>query len=129
MFDNLTSENAILYAAHVYDNPQCVSWAEFEEDYRRIKYVKRLIHRYHQSGQLKERLLLNHVILLANVFPPPSLARLLFVKLDPSHYSTLRTLLEFLSLAPARVTGIKGQVLLLSDFPVNIPLRQRLEQL
>jgi hypothetical protein len=129
MFENLTSDSVMLYAAHSYTNPQCMSTKEFLEDWKRIKYIKRLLRRYYQTGQLRERLLLNHIILLSNVFPPPSLARLLFFKLEPVYYPALKTLLEFLSLAPPTLPGIKGKTIVLPSITTDLLLKKRLDAL
>ncbi len=122
MFQNVTSSNLLLYAAHVYDNPQCVSLSEFQDDIRRFKYMKRLFRQYHETGVIKERLLLNHLILLANVFPPPHLARLLFCKMEPEYYSLLKTSLESLSLAPPVIHGVNGQTINVSEIPIDLRL-------
>ena len=66
MIENLNDDNFIIYAMKAYDRPNCVM-SEFEEDLSRIKYVKRLIKRYKTTGELKERLILNHIIVLSNV--------------------------------------------------------------
>lgn len=123
---NLTNENVILYAAHWYSNQGCVSLAEFKDDLLKIKYIKRLLRRYQTRGILKERLLLNHLIALSNVFPPLPLTRLLFFKLDPQYYASLVTLTDFLSLTPQTVTGIRGQTILVSTLPRDLNLKKRL---
>lgn len=81
MNEKLTEDNFIIYAAKHYDNPQCHSTEEFLEDLKRIKYIKKLITRYIDSGELKERLILNHLIVLSNIFPPDPLCRILFLKM------------------------------------------------
>lgn len=78
----LTDKNFLLYCASVYDNPSCRNTKEFLEDLRRIKYIKKLITRYIESGNLKERLILNHLIVLSNVFPPEHLCRILYLKME-----------------------------------------------
>jgi hypothetical protein len=78
----LTSNNYFLYCAHHYDNPSCRDTAEFQEDLRRIKYIKKLVTKYIESGDLKERLILNHLIVLGNVFAPVPLCRILFLKME-----------------------------------------------
>ena len=61
-FDNLNDENIVLFAMKHYDNPACKGIEEFNDDFNRIKYIKRLFNRYESNGNLKERLILNHII-------------------------------------------------------------------
>lgn len=79
---NLTDKNFLLYAAHHYDNPQCFNLDEFNQDIKRFHYLKKLFSRYSTSGDLKERLILNHLIALYNVFGPLATTRMLFFKLE-----------------------------------------------
>ena len=67
-FNRLSEENFIMYAMKMYDNPQCRTLDEFYEDLDRIKYVKRLLYKYINRGVLRERLILNHIIILSNLF-------------------------------------------------------------
>jgi hypothetical protein len=78
----LTDKNFVLYCAHNYKNPSCNGTSEFYDDIRRIKYIKKLVTRYIETGELKERLILNHIIVLSNVFMPESLCRILFLKME-----------------------------------------------
>ena len=78
MFSNLTEDNVILYAMKHYENSQCLSEVEFHNDLKIIKYIKRLFNRYKRTGEIKERLMLNHLIMLSNVFPVVVLTRILF---------------------------------------------------
>lgn len=107
MIDNLTDENFMLYAMKCYDSPNCIM-SEFEEDLKRIKYVKRLIKRYKTTGELKERLILNHIIILSNVFGTRNAVRMLFFRLDQQDYSILKTFLIFLGYMPDMIPGING---------------------
>ncbi len=77
----LTEDSYLLYAARHYDNPQSFSTEEFLEDLNRIKYLKKLATRYHDSGSIKERLVINHLIVLSNVFPVSVLNRILYLKM------------------------------------------------
>lgn len=83
VIDVLTDKSFLLYAAKHYENPACHSTEEFLEDIRRIKYIKKLITRYVETGDLKERLILNHLIVLSNVFRPEPLCRILCLKMEP----------------------------------------------
>ena len=68
MSDKLTNDNFVLFAMNHYDNPQCHTTQEFEEDMKRFLYLKKLFSRYKASGELRERLILNHIIVLYNLF-------------------------------------------------------------
>jgi hypothetical protein len=76
----LTEDNFLLYAAAHYDNPQCFSTEEFLQDVNRFKYLKRLISRYQKTGLLKTNLLLNHIIIITNLFGPEATVRMIFLK-------------------------------------------------
>ena len=78
----LNDENFLLYCAHHYDNSKYTSTEEFNHDLSRIKYIKKLITRYIVNDELKERLILNHVIILNNCFGPEVLCKLLWLKLE-----------------------------------------------
>lgn len=129
MFEDLTSKNALLFATKFYQNEQCMTMAEFLDDYRRIKYLKRLLRRYVVTGEIKERLVLNHLITLYNVFEPEALTRLLFLKLDPNLYPPLKTYLEFLNYMPSRVPGIAGKTVLNTHIDTDLALLTKLRSL
>jgi len=94
-----------MYAARYYDNPQCSGTDEFLEDVNRIKYIKKLITRYVENGDLKERLILNHVIVLCNVFGPDHLCRILYVKMaDQMQY--VKPFLVLLSVMPRKLYNV-----------------------
>lgn len=100
MFDTLTSENFILFAAKHYW-PVHYSITEFESDLQRIIYIKRLLRKYNKTGVVSERLILNHLILLFNVFEPTvAVNRMLFFKIDEESYSALKTFLVYLNRMP-----------------------------
>jgi hypothetical protein len=120
MYDKLTDSNFIMYAMKHYDNPQCCSIDEFNEDINRIKYIKKLITRYIETGDLKERLILNHLIVLNNVFGARPLTRMLFLKLD-KHLMYIKPFLLQLSILPDRIYGIRNQKMILTD---TIPMDQ-----
>jgi len=129
-FENLTIKNALLYATKAYDNPECVSVEEFAEDYKRFKYVKRLCRRYLTTRRLSERLFLNHVIALTNVFGPEAAVRLLFVKCDNERsYRVLKPFLLYLNILPDVVRGIDGYDIITQDIPVDERIVQRLREL
>jgi len=96
----LTSKNYIMYAMKNYDNPQCLDIEEFYSDLNRIKYLKRLFRRYKTTNDLKERLILNHIIIFYNVFGIIPATKLLFFRMEPEFYPLLKTFLVYLSLLP-----------------------------
>lgn len=118
MFDDLTDNNFILYAAKAYDRPDAVM-SEFEEDLNRILYVKRLLTKYYSSGILKERLILNHIVVLYNVFGVEAATRILFFKLDERDYEVIKPFLLFLNFLPKVVYGIKGKNILTSEIQLD----------
>jgi hypothetical protein len=128
MIENLNDDNFIIYAMKAYDRPNCIM-SEFEEDLSRIKYVKRLIKRYKTTGELKERLILNHIIVLANVFGIESSARMLFFKIDKEDYDILKTFLLFLNYMPRHINGINGKHYNSADIRVDVFVGSRLSKL
>lgn len=106
-FANLTEENILLYAIKSYENPICVM-SEFEVDYRRVKYIKRLIRRFKLTGDLKERNILNHIIIFYNVFGVEAATRILFFKIEKRDQNVLKSFLVFLNYMPKIVYGIRG---------------------
>ena len=84
MFEEpITDSNFLMYAIKNYHNPECCDMEEFNEDINRIKYIKRLLRRYNKTKELRERLILNHIIILGNLFTPKVASRILMFKLDP----------------------------------------------
>ena len=117
-FDDLSSENILIYAMKVYDKPNCIM-SEFKEDMKRFNYLKRLFFRHRKTGEVRERLILNHLVVLCNVFGPEPATRLLFYKMAKEDYPSLKTYLVFLSCMPDVVRGIKGKDILSSEIPVD----------
>jgi hypothetical protein len=129
-FDNVTVKNALLYAVRAYDNPQCLDTEEFGEDYKHFKYVKRLCRRYVSSGNIAVRLMLNHIVLLNNVFGPSATVRLLFVKCDEGcMYKVLKPFLVYLNLLPDVVYGVNGLDIYTKDIPLDTKLLKKLQEL
>ena len=100
--DNISEDNFLLYAAKYYDNPQCQSTDEFYDDLKRFKYIKRLFNKYLETGELKERLILNHILVLTNVFSPEVAVKLLFIRLD-EYLHLLKPFLVLLNILPERI--------------------------
>ena len=105
LYDNLNNKNFLLYCAHYYDNPQCVDTKEFLEDVNKIKYIKKLLTRYEKTGDLKEHLILNHMIILNNVFPAPHLARILALKIY-NHLKFIKPFMIKLNVWPSVISNI-----------------------
>lgn len=99
----LTKDNIKLYAITEYDNPFCSGFEEFEEDFRIPKYIKKLFNKYVVDKELKERLILNHIISFYNLFGQDGASRILFFRIDEEHYSILKTFLIFLGRCPDKV--------------------------
>jgi hypothetical protein len=111
IFEHLTNENFLIYCAKNYDNPQCHSTEEFLEDLKRIKYIKKLITRYVESGDLKERLILNHIIILYNVFGAEHLPRILYLKMRKQfHY--LKPFLVMMNIMPNKIVNVNDEKLI-----------------
>ena len=119
MFDELNEDNFMMYAAKCYTSPHCIM-SEFEGDIKRTKYLKRLFRRYKVTKSLKERLIINHIILLNNVFGPEATARILFYKTDERDYDILKTFLDYLDIMPDFVYGINGKTISSSDLPLDM---------
>lgn len=97
----LTESTFLLYAAKYYDNPHCSDIVEFEEDLKRFQYLRKLFSRYKQTGELKERLILNHLIIIYNVFGPEA-TNMLFMKLE-DYRDSLKPFIEYLNFMPRYV--------------------------
>ena len=110
IFDDLNEKNFLLYAMKEYNNPQCTDVEEFNDDLKKIKYIKRLLNQYVSEGVLKERLLLNHIIVFYNVFPPAAATRILFFKIEERFWSILKPFLFYLKLMPEdKIESIMGK--------------------
>ena len=109
VFDKLTNKNFTLFASQHYNNQECMDIEEFKDDLRRFKYLKRLLRRYETTGDLQERLILNHIIVIYNVFGIAAANRMMWFKVEEEHYSALKTFLVFLHYLP-------------EDYKVEIPL-------
>lgn len=127
-FDELSNDNIMMYAMKAYDKPNCIM-SEFKEDMKRFNYLKRLFKRYRKVGEIKEQLVLNHLVVLYNVFGPEVATRLLFFKMSKDDFSPLKTYLIFLSIMPEVVKGIKGHDILSSDIPIDMKIAEVLRQI
>jgi len=110
IFNDLNEKNFLLYAMKEYNNPQCTEIEEFNDDLKKIKYIKRLLNQYVSEGVLKERLLLNHIIVFYNVFPPAAATRILFFKIEEKFWPILKPFLFYLKLMPEdRIESVMGK--------------------
>ena len=98
-FTELNESNYLLFAIKFYDNPQSVTREDFESDLKRIRYVKRFLKRYQNNGELKVHLILNHLIILFNVFNEATVP-LLFYNLDEELWPAIKSFLIFLNRVP-----------------------------
>ena len=118
--DKLDETNFLLYAAKHYDNPQCYDTVEFYDDLKRFKYIKRLLNRYMEEGDIKERLILNHIIVLYNVFGPDATTKMLFLKCRGMEH-ILKPFLVFLNYLPEKIEniGIENRTINTSDIQMD----------
>jgi hypothetical protein len=129
MYDKLTDENFLIFCARNYDNPQCHSTDEFLEDLQRIKYIKKLITRYTENGDLKERLILNHITILNNVFEPEVLCRILYLKMRPQ-YPYLKPFLILLNILPDQFYNVRDEEVIKTDIiPMDETIVKRLREM
>ena len=128
MFDDLNEENFMMYAMKCYTSPHCVM-SEFEGDIKRTKYLKRLFRRYKVTKTLKERLILNHIILLNNVFGPEVTSRILFYRIDERDYDILKTFLLYLNILPEMIYGINGKNIRTSTISVDMNIAEILRKI
>ena len=128
MFEDLNNENFIIYAMKAYDKPNCLM-SEFKEDMKKFNYLKRLFHKYRKSGELKEQLVLNHLVVLYNVFGPEPATRMLFYRMAKEDYVVLKTYLIFLNAMPNVVKGIRGVDIRSSDIEVDMTIAEALRKI
>ena len=127
-FDDLNEDNFVMYAVKCYTSPSCLM-SEFEGDLKRTKYLKRLFRRYKITKNVKERLILNHIIMLNNVFGPEATARILFFRIDEKDYDSLKTFLLYLNILPEVVKGIRGKNIITDIIPVDMTIAEILRKI
>jgi hypothetical protein len=126
----LSHENYLIYAMKCYDNPNCSGLDEFSEDLARIKYIKKLITRYIQTGELQERLILNHLIILNNMFGPEALSRILCLKME-TQLKFIKPFLVFLNILPPIIfnVGKEGNKVFTDDIPMDQLIIEKLRKI
>lgn len=130
MHDRLDASNFLLYAAKHYDNPQCFDTLEFYEDLKRFKYIKRLLNRYVEDGELKERLILNHIVVLFNLFGAHPAIRMLFFKCEGFEPYLIPFLISLNNL-PEKVEniGLSCKTINTSDIPLDANIVEALRRI
>lgn len=122
MDERLSESNFILYCARHYDGRYCSSINDFHEDLKRIRYIKKLLTRYEKNKDLKERLILNHIIILNNLFGPTVTCRILYFKLK-KHFKYIKPFLVLLQILPTRLYNINTEKVIDLDM---IPMDQHI---
>ena len=121
-FDELNEDNYVLFAIKHYDNPQAATKEDFFEDMRRFKYIKRLLKKYHKGPEVKLNLLLNHIIIIYNVFGDAA-PLLLFYKMERDYWSDIKAIMVFLNKYPELETSS------LKEIAVNECILEELKQI
>ena len=122
IFNELNSDNFLLFAIKHYENPQAVTKEDFEKDLNHFKYIKRLLKRYRNTGELKVPLLINHFIVLYNIFGEAA-TPMLFFKIEKELWSTMKTFILFLNKIP------EYPKCYLHDIPVDLNCLKQLQKI
>lgn len=128
MIENLNKENYLLLAAKHYNTPKCVL-SEFEEDINRIRFIKKLFTKYEKKQELHERLILNHLIIYANVFGVEFSVKLLFFLIDKKHWPVLKTFLIYLGYLKEKIQTINNETIIVSDIPLDMKIVEILRKI
>lgn len=125
----LTEDNFIMYAVKNYDNPGCRGMEEFYDDLKRFKYIKRLLRKYNVGKDLRERLILNHIIVLGNLFGVEATTKMLFFKIEKKFWSQIKTFLVFLNYMPMKVIVSQGVEIIDNDIPLDESILETLKDI
>ena len=125
----LTEDNFIMYAVKNYDNPGCRGMEEFYDDLKRFKYIKRLLRKYNVGKDLRERLILNHIIVLGNLFGVEATTKMLFFKIEKKFWSQIKTFLVFLNYMPMKVIVSHGVEIIDNDIPLDESILETLKDI
>ena len=128
MIDNLTEQNFALFAAQSYNNSSCMDILEFQEDLNRIKYLKRLFKRYSDKGDIKERLIFNHLIVIYNVFERDAATQMLALKLD-NYLHYLKPFLIVMGYWPRTINNVNGITIDCDGVPSDSYIVDKLRQI
>ena len=119
LLDDLNDSNIEPFCIKYNNNPQCLSMEDYHNDMRRFKYIKRLLNQFSNNNEIKVRLLLNHIIMVYNIFDNEAATRILFYKIDENHWDILKTVLIFLNRMPKNIKGINSRNIITSDIQLN----------
>lgn len=125
---DLNDENFLILAMKAYNNVN-LALTEFESDIKRVKYIKRLINQYNNDKDLKERLILNHIIVLSNVFGIEFTTKLLFFKIEEKNWSILKVFLVYLNYLPDYIRTISGCEINCKEIPLDWNVVERLRKI
>lgn len=125
----LAESNFMLFASKNYANPICLDVKEFHSDLRKIRYIHRLLLRYSVTGEIKERLLLNHLILFYNVFDVDAATKILFFKIPKKHWPQLKTFLVYLNYMPSFINNIEEKPISASSINLDMKLVDTLRKI
>ena len=128
MFENLNDDNYMLFAAKYYENAHCTDLLEFHDDLKRIRYIKRLFKKYEQTGELKDRLIFNHLIVLYNVFEGEAMTKMLVFKLQ-NYLEYLKPFLMLIARWPEYIEGVFEEILIGTDISMDMNLVDRLRKI
>ena len=120
LFSELNEENFLLFAIKNYENPQAVTKEDFEKDLNHFRYIKRLLKRYKNSGELKTHLLINHFIILYNIFGDAA-TPMFFYKIEPKYWSSLKSFFLYLNRIP------ESPITPMHDIPEDLNILRRLK--
>lgn len=126
--DDLNDANALVYAAKNYDNPHFFDTIEFYEDLSRFKYIKKLFGRYAETGEINERLVLNHLIVIYNVFGVEAATRLLFLRMK-EYSSFLKPFLILLNFCPDVIHSVNGSAIKTSEIIMDQKIVDKLRKI
>jgi hypothetical protein len=125
----LTEDNFLFFAIKHYDNPACKGIDEFEDDLKRFSYIKRLFNKPGEESDLRTRLILNHIVVLCNLFGTSNIANMLFLKIEEKYWIHIKTYLTYLNCMPDSPMSINGKTIRDSDIPLDQSLIDFLRKL
>jgi len=129
MVFELNNDNFELFAIKHYDNRNCKGMAEFLDDLKRFKYVKRLLKKSQKDNELHQRLILNHLIIIYNLFGIDAATKMLFFKVDKKYWSDLKTFLVFLNYMPDKIFIDKNTTIIDSDISIDLEIANKLRRI
>lgn len=125
----LTEDTFEPYAMRHYKNDCCITIDEFYTDLKRIRYIKGLIRRYRESDDLRERLILNHIIILGNIFNAEAVVKMLLFKIDEDDWEVIKPFLSYLNFMPKVIYNLNGRNIWASEIRDNQQVVHKLTEL